>query len=143
MNESVSVALGFVKANAEKYGIDTKKVSFKEIDIHVHVPSGGIPKDGPSAGIAITTAIISSLSQRPVRTTLSMTGEIMLRGNVGIIGGVKEKVISAYRAGVREIILPIDDERYLEDVPKYILDDIKIHLVKHYDEVYNIVFGTK
>ncbi|RCT49200.1 endopeptidase La, partial [Ureaplasma parvum] len=143
MNESVSVALGFVKANADKYGIDTKKVSFKEIDIHVHVPSGGIPKDGPSAGIAITTAIISSLSQRPVRTTLSMTGEIMLRGNVGIIGGVKEKVISAYRAGVREIILPIDDERYLEDVPKYILDDIKIHLVKHYDEVYNIVFGEK
>lgn len=67
----------------------------------------------------------------------------MLRGNVGIIGGVKEKVISAYRAGVREIILPIDDERYLEDVPKYILDDIKIHLVKHYDEVYNIVFGEK
>lgn len=143
MNESVNVALGFVKANAVKYGINLDEIDFKKIDIHVHVPQGGIPKDGPSAGIAITTAIISALTNRPVRTILSMTGEIMLRGNVGIIGGVKEKVISAYRAGVREVILPVEDERYLEDVPKYILDDIKIHLVKHYDEVYDIIFNNK
>ncbi|WP_031488970.1 endopeptidase La [Ureaplasma canigenitalium] len=140
MNESVNVALGFVKANAAKYGIDTTKINFKEIDIHVHVPQGGIPKDGPSAGIAITTAIISALTNRPVSTNISMTGEIMLRGLVGIIGGVKEKVISAYRAGVREIFMPIDDERFLEEIPGYILNDLKIHLVKHYDEVYNSIF---
>lgn len=141
MNESVNVALGYVKANAVKYGIDLDKINFKEIDIHVHVPQGGVPKDGPSAGITITTAIISALSNRPVRSTISMTGEIMLRGNVGIIGGVKEKILSAYRGGVREIIIPYEDERFLEDVPQYILDDIKIHLVKHYDEVYDIVFA--
>ncbi|MCV3743313.1 endopeptidase La [Ureaplasma sp. ES3154-GEN] len=142
MNESVRVALGFVKANAQKYGLP-EDLKFNEIDIHVHVPSGGIPKDGPSAGIALTTAIISALSKRPVRSILSMTGEIMLRGNVGIIGGVKEKVISAHRAGVREIILPVDDERYLEDVPQEVRDDLQIHLVKHYDEVYQIVFSDQ
>lgn len=141
MNESVNVALGFVRANADKYGIDKEIINFKDIDIHVHVPQGGIPKDGPSAGIAITTAIISALTNRPVETKISMTGEIMLRGLVGIIGGVKEKVISAYRGGVREIFLPYEDERYLVDVPQYILDDIKIHLVRHYDEVYDAIFN--
>lgn len=138
MNESVSVALGYVKANAENFGIDPKK--FNEIDIHVHVPSGGIPKDGPSAGVAITSAIISKLKDVPVKTNISMTGEITLRGKVGIIGGVKEKVISAHRAGVREIFLPIDDERFLEEIPKDILKDIKIHLVTQYKEIYDQLF---
>lgn len=138
MSESVAVALGFVKANAEKFGI--KDFDFNENDIHIHVPAGGIPKDGPSAGVAITTAIISRLSNRPVKTTISMTGEITLRGKVGIIGGVKEKVISAHRAGVREIFLPYDDERFLEEIPKYILDDIKLHLVKNYQEIYDAIF---
>ena len=138
MNESVAVALGYVKANAEEFGI--KNFDFNEHDIHIHVPAGGVPKDGPSAGVAITTAIISKLSNRSVKTNISMTGEITLRGKVGIIGGVKEKVISAHRAGVREIFLPIDDERYLEDIPKYILDDIKIHLVKQYSEIYSSIF---
>ncbi len=138
MNESVSVALGYVKANAENFNIDPKV--FSEIDIHVHVPAGGIPKDGPSAGVAITSAIISAIRKVPVKTNISMTGEITLRGKVGIIGGVKEKVISAHRAGVREIFLPEDDERFLEDVPKDILKDIKIHLVKQYNEIYNHLF---
>ena len=138
MNESVSVALGYVKANAENFNINPKV--FSEIDIHVHVPAGGIPKDGPSAGVAITSAIISAIRKVPVKTNISMTGEITLRGKVGIIGGVKEKVISAHRAGVREIFLPEDDERFLEDVPKDILKDIKIHLVKQYNEIYNHLF---
>lgn len=141
MNESVNVALGYVKANAEHFGINPN--IFGEIDIHVHVPNGGVPKDGPSAGVTLTTAIISALTHIPVSTNLSMTGEIMLRGKVGIIGGVKEKTISAYRAGVREIFIPIDDERFLEDVPKYILKDIKVHLVKHYDEIYKELFQGK
>lgn len=141
MNESVNVALGYVKANAERFGINPN--IFADIDIHVHVPNGGIPKDGPSAGVTLTTALISSLTHIPVSTNISMTGEIMLRGKVGIIGGVKEKTISAYRAGVREIFIPIDDERFLEDVPKYILKDIKVHLVKKYDEIYDELFKNK
>ncbi|MGL4948031.1 MAG: endopeptidase La [Mycoplasma sp.] len=138
MNESVAVALGYVKSNVEEFGI--KDFDFSNNDIHIHVPAGGIPKDGPSAGVAITTALISKLSNFPVRTNISMTGEITLRGKVGIIGGVKEKVISAHRAGVREIFLPKEDERFLEDIPSYILDDIKIHLVGHYSEIYKEIF---
>ncbi len=141
MNESVNVALGYVKANAERFGINSN--IFSDIDLHIHVPNGGVPKDGPSAGVTLTTAIISALTHIPVSTNISMTGEIMLRGKVGIIGGVKEKVISAYRAGVREIFLPKDDERFLEDIPKYILKDIKIHLIKNYDEIYDLLFKNK
>lgn len=138
MNESANVALGYVKAHAKEFGIDSKV--FAENDIHIHVPAGGVPKDGPSAGVALTTAIISMLTKKPVKTNISMTGEITLRGKVGIIGGVKEKVISAHRAGVREIFLPYNDERFLEDVPKDTLKDIKVHLVRQYDDIYNVLF---
>ncbi|MBQ5543598.1 MAG: endopeptidase La, partial [Mycoplasmataceae bacterium] len=137
-NESAKVALGFVKANAEKYHIDPE--IFSKIDIHIHVPSGGIPKDGPSAGVTLTTALLSSLKQCPVPTTISMTGEITLRGQVGIIGGVKEKTISAYRGGVREIFIPREDEKFLDDVPSEIKDEITFHLVDIYDDIYNILF---
>lgn len=138
MSESVNVAFGYVKANVEKFGI--KDIDFSKLDLHLHVPSGGIPKDGPSAGIAITTAIISALKNEPIDTTISMTGEIMLRGNVGIIGGVKEKVISAHRGGVRTIFMPKDDERFISDIPEEVLKDVKIHLVEKYNEVYNKIF---
>ncbi|MBQ5492265.1 MAG: endopeptidase La [Mycoplasmataceae bacterium] len=138
MNESAKVALGFVKANAEKYHIDPE--IFSKIDIHIHVPSGGIPKDGPSAGVTLTTALLSSLKQCAVPTTISMTGEITLRGQVGIIGGVKEKTISAYRGGVREIFIPREDEKFLDDVPSEIKDEITFHLVDIYDDIYNILF---
>ena len=140
MSESASVALGFVKANANKFGIDSD--IFKNIDIHIHVPSGGIPKDGPSAGVTLTSSIISALTNTPVSTKISMTGEITLRGKVGIIGGVKEKVISAYRAGVNEIFLPTEDERFLEDIPNEILSKIKIHLVNTYDDIFNEIFKS-
>lgn len=138
MNESASVALGFVKANAERFGIDPE--IFKSIDIHIHVPAGGVPKDGPSAGVTLTSSIISALNHIPVSTKISMTGEITLRGKVGIIGGVKEKVISAFRAGVNEIFIPRDDERFLEDIPQEILQQITIHLVDTYDDIFNIIF---
>lgn len=138
MKESVSVAFGYVKANAAHFGINED--IFKDIDLHVHVPAGGIPKDGPSAGVTLTTAIISCLTNIPVKTTISMTGEITLRGKVGIIGGVKEKTISAYRAGVREIFIPKDDERFLEDVPQDILKDLNIHLIEKYQEIYDLIF---
>ena len=138
MNESAKVALGFVKANAEKYHIDPEV--FSKIDLHIHVPSGGIPKDGPSAGITLTTALLSCLKQCSVPTNISMTGEITLRGQVGIIGGVKEKTISAFRGGVREIFMPKEDEKYLDDVPDEIKDQITFHFVDVYDDVYNIIF---
>ena len=142
MKESVSVALGYVKSNAKHFGINEDV--FKDIDLHIHVPAGGIPKDGPSAGVTLTTAIISVLTNIPVKTTISMTGEIMLRGKVGIIGGVKEKTISAYRAGVREIFMPKDDERFLDDVPTEIKKDLNIHLVEKYQEIYDVIFkGVK
>jgi ATP-dependent Lon protease len=104
------------------------------------VPSGGIPKDGPSAGVTLATAIISALSHRSVPNTIAMTGEITLRGRVGIIGGVKEKVISAFRGGVTEIFLPIKDERFLEEVPKEVSSKITFHFVEHYEEIYKAIF---
>jgi ATP-dependent Lon protease len=138
MKESAQVALGYVKANAEKFGI--KNIDFNKTDIHIHVPSGGIPKDGPSAGVTLTTALISALSNRAVANTIAMTGEITLRGRVGIIGGVKEKVISAFRGGINEIFMPAKDERYLDDVPKEVSDKIKFHFVQHYNEIYQAIF---
>lgn len=138
MSESASVAFGYVKANAKRFGIDPN--IFKNIDIHIHVPSGGIPKDGPSAGVTLTSSLISALTSTPVSTKISMTGEITLRGKVGIIGGVKEKVISAFRAGVREIFIPKEDERFLDDIPKEILSQIKMHLVEVYDDIFNVIF---
>ncbi|MEF9984894.1 MAG: endopeptidase La [Malacoplasma sp.] len=138
MKESANVALGYVKSHAEKYGIDTD--IFSKIDLHIHVPSGGIPKDGPSAGIALTTAILSSLKNVKIPSNVAMTGEITLRGRVLIIGGVKEKTISAFRGGVNKIFMPKEDERYLDDIPKEILSKINITLVDNYDDVYNGLF---
>lgn len=138
MKESASVALGYVKSNAEKYNIDPD--IFSKIDLHIHVPSGGIPKDGPSAGIALTTAILSSLKNVKIPSNVAMTGEITLRGKVLIIGGVKEKTISAYRGGANKIFMPREDERYLDDVPNEILSKINITLVDSYDDVYNRLF---
>jgi ATP-dependent Lon protease len=138
MKESASVALGYVRSNAEKFKIEHN--TFKEFDFHIHVPQGGVPKDGPSAGVTLTTAIISAITKIKVSSKISMTGEITLRGRVMIIGGVKEKVISAHRGGVRTIFIPKADERYLEEVPKEILDEIQINLVETYDEIYEKIF---
>ncbi len=139
MSESVKVALGYVKANAAHFHINPDV--FGQIDIHVHAPAGGIPKDGPSAGVTLTTALISALTNIPVKTTISMTGEITLRGKVGIIGGVKEKVISAQRVGVNEIFIPIDDERFLDDIPHEIRDKVEFHLIEHYQQMYVLLFA--
>jgi ATP-dependent Lon protease len=141
MKESVQVALGYVRTNAEKFGLS--KIDFNEIDMHIHVPNGGVPKDGPSAGVTLTTAVISCLNNKAVSNSLSMTGEITLRGKVGIIGGVREKTISAYRGGVRTIFIPLDDERYLEDVPKEILSDITIYGISTYDQIFDIIFNEQ
>lgn len=133
MKESCEIALSYVRANAEKYGID--KNFYKKNDIHIHVPEGAVQKDGPSAGVAIVTSIISLLSDTPARPDISMTGEITLKGNVLPIGGVKEKVLGANRAGIKEIILPKENEKDLDDVPEAVREVTKFHFVTNVDQV--------
>ena len=136
MRESVDAAHSYVRSRADTLGIDAK--DFKESDIHIHFPAGAIPKDGPSAGIAITLAVASVFSRRPVRRDLAMTGEVTLRGKVLEIGGVKEKVLAAYRAGLRELILPKSNEKDLRDVPKEVREHITFTFVTSMDEVLRV-----
>ncbi|MHB8781199.1 MAG: S16 family serine protease, partial [Candidatus Geothermincolia bacterium] len=133
MQESVKAALTFCRGKAEEYGIDAK--FFSEHDLHVHVPAGAIPKDGPSAGVTMTTALLSAITGRKVRKDVGMTGEITLRGKVLPIGGLKEKVLAAHRAGIRTIIMPFDNEKDLEEIPEFIRKDMTFHPVKRIHEV--------
>ncbi len=133
MKESASIALDYLKANKEKYGLDDK--AFDKQDIHIHVPEGAIKKDGPSAGVTLTTAIYSAFTNKPVRDDVAMTGEITLRGNVLPIGGLKEKSISAHRSGIRKIIIPKENEKDIEDIPESVRNDLEIVLADHIDTV--------
>lgn len=138
MKESARAALSYVRANADEIKIEH---DFNDkIDIHIHVPAGAIPKDGPSAGITLLTAILSMLWSRPVKPSVAMTGEITLRGAVLPIGGVREKVTAAHRAGFRTVILPYLNRKDLEKIPRRILDDMKFHFVKDVSEVIAIAF---
>jgi ATP-dependent Lon protease len=136
MQESAHAALSFVRSRAEDYGIP--KDFNRRLDIHIHVPEGAIPKDGPSAGITMATALVSALSKLAVRRDVAMTGEITLRGKVLPIGGVKEKLLAAHRIGVTTIILPRENEKDLADVPKGVLEEMEVVLVEHIDEVLKI-----
>ena len=138
MIESCKIALSYIKANAKKFGIDEKVLM--ENDIHIHVPEGAVPKDGPSAGITITTALISLLKEKDVDNTIAMTGEITLRGRVLPIGGLKEKVIGAHRAGIKKIFIPEENEPNLDEIPKEIKKDLKFITIKKYKELYNKIF---
>jgi ATP-dependent Lon protease len=133
MRESVNAAYSYVRSRGEELGITEE--DFRGSDIHVHFPVGAIPKDGPSAGIAVTLAIASTLSNRPVRHDIAMSGEVTLRGRVLEIGGVKEKVLAAHRAGIRDVILPPGNERDLRDVPQDVRGGIHFHFVERMDEV--------
>jgi ATP-dependent Lon protease len=139
MQESAQAALSYVRAKAAEYGLPEDFHS--KIDIHVHVPEGAIPKDGPSAGITMGTALVSALTKIAARRDVAMTGEITLRGKVLPIGGVKEKVLAAHRAGVKNIILPRDNEKDLADIPKNVLDTLDLHLVSTMDEVLKIALA--
>ena len=138
MQESVQAALSYIRARAEQFGL--AKNFYKKIDIHVHVPEGAIPKDGPSAGIAMATSIASALMKKKVRADLAMTGEITLRGRVLPIGGLKEKLLAAHRGNIKTVIIPKDNERDLAEVPQNVQNALKIIFVEHIDEVLKIAF---
>src|SRR2546421_595483 len=133
MKESARAALTYAKSHADPLGIPEK--AFANTDIHIHVPAGAIPKDGPSAGVTMATALVSALSRRPARHDLAMTGEVTLRGRVLPIGGVKEKVLGAVRAGIRTIVLPIENAADLDDLPEDVRSSLDVHLVEDLDEV--------
>ena len=141
MKESVQAAYSYVRANAHKLGLDP--TFYKKMDIHVHVPAGAIPKDGPSAGVAMITALVSLLTDKPVKDRVGMTGEISLRGNVLPIGGLKEKSTAAHRAGLTHILAPAQNEKDLVDIPKKVLKDLKISFVKDVSEVLKLALGLE
>jgi ATP-dependent Lon protease len=136
MQESAHAAMSYIRSRAQRLGLP--RDFYRHLDIHVHVPEGAIPKDGPSAGITIATAICSALANIPVRHDVAMTGEITLRGRVLPIGGLKEKLLAAHRHGIHEAILPRDNEKDLPDVPEIIRKDMKLHFVESMDEVLKV-----
>jgi ATP-dependent Lon protease len=133
MKESVNAAYSYVRSRAQELNIPES--DFSEIDVHVHFPVGAVPKDGPSAGAAVTLAVASTLSSLPVRHDIAMTGEVTLRGKVLEVGGIKEKVLAAYRAGLREVIMPAGNERDLRDVPDDVRSNMEFHFVERMDQV--------
>ena len=136
MQESAQAAMSYIRSRSHSFSLP--KDFYRHLDIHMHVPEGAIPKDGPSAGITICTSIVSALTRIPVRCDIAMTGEITLRGKVLPIGGVKEKLLAAHRLGLRTIILPKDNEKDLADIPPEIQSQMSIHFVESMDEVLQI-----
>jgi ATP-dependent Lon protease len=133
MKESAQAAVSFVRSRAEHLGIDPK--FYRKLDLHIHIPEGAIPKDGPSAGIAMCTAVVSALTKRAAHRDVAMTGELTLRGRVLPIGGLKEKILAAHRGGIKKIIIPKQNEKDLKDIPKSISKKLEIITVEHMDEV--------
>ena len=133
MQESAQAALSYVRSRAQSLMIDDK--FYKKYDIHIHIPEGAIPKDGPSAGISMCTSLVSALAKLPVHRKIAMTGEITLRGRILPIGGLKEKIIAAHRGGIKKVLIPKENEKDLKDVPKSISNQLEIVTVEHMDEV--------
>ena len=133
MKESAAIALQYVKSHSRELGIDDEL--FEKYQLHVHVPEGAIPKDGPSAGITMATSIVSAFTQRKVRSCLAMTGEITLRGKVLPVGGIKEKILAAKRAGITDIILSVENRKDVEDIDAMYISGLTFHYVKTVMEV--------
>jgi len=136
MRESARAALTYAATHASSLTIASEYTG--SIEAHIHVPAGAVPKDGPSAGVAMATALVSAMSGRPVRREVAMTGEITLRGHVLPIGGVKEKVLGAYRAGIQHVLLPADNEADLDDLPEEVRNSLRFSLVRSLDEVFDL-----
>ena len=141
MKESANAAISYIRSKSEEFGID--KEFYNKKDIHVHVPEGATPKDGPSAGITIATAIISALTSAPVRRDVAMTGEITLRGRVLPIGGLKEKTLAAYKSGIKTIIIPAENKKDLDEIPKVVRENVSIVFASTMDNVLNIAIRPK
>jgi ATP-dependent Lon protease len=141
MRESVQAALTYLQSSAESYGVDPKSVQGR--GVHVHVPAGAIPKDGPSAGVTMLTALASVMTGRPVRHDLAMTGEITLRGKVLPVGGIKEKVMAAHRAGIRTVLLPRQNVRDLDGVPEELRNELKVIPIDTAEQVLSEALGLK
>ena len=133
MQESAKAAMSYIRSRAESLGLE--KDFYEKADIHIHVPEGAIPKDGPSAGIAMATALVSALAKMPVRSDVTMTGEITLRGRVLPVGGIKEKMLAAHRAGIKYMLMPAENRRNLSDIPKNVKRKVEVKMVEHMDEV--------
>jgi len=136
MQESAQAAMSYIRSRAHQFGLP--RDFYRNLDVHVHIPEGAIPKDGPSAGITLATTICSALTRIPVRGDVAMTGEITLRGNVLPIGGLKEKLLAAHRHGITEAIIPLDNKKDLPDIPENVRNVMKLHFVESMDEVLKI-----
>jgi ATP-dependent Lon protease len=141
MKESASTALSYIKAHAESIGIEVE--TFEKTDIHIHIPEGAIPKDGPSAGITMLSAITSAFTNRPLKSFLAMTGEITLRGKVLPVGGIKEKILAAKRAGIKEVILCKENQKHVEEIEQEYIKGLKFNYVNKMDEVLALAIGLK
>jgi ATP-dependent Lon protease len=141
MKESAQTALSLVRSRGAEFGGDAEVVRdlMKRYDVHIHFPAGAVPKDGPSAGVAITTALVSLFAHRPARVDIAMTGEITLRGQVLPVGGIREKVLAAHRAGIRDVILPDRNRKDEPEIPEAARKDMRLHYVKHIREVFELV----
>ncbi|MBX9724513.1 MAG: hypothetical protein K2X81_24105, partial [Candidatus Obscuribacterales bacterium] len=140
MKESAHAAFSYIKSHAASLGVDP---SFQEkMDVHIHIPEGAIPKDGPSAGTALCIALISAISKRPVSAGIAMTGEITLRGRVLPIGGLKEKLLAALRAGIKTVIFPAGNSKDLDEIPKYVKDKLNLIPAAHMDEIFGIALAS-
>jgi ATP-dependent Lon protease len=133
MQESAHAAMSYVRSRADRFGLE--KNFYQKLDTHIHIPEGAIPKDGPSAGITMATSIASALLKIPVRSNLAMTGEITLRGRILPVGGLKEKILAAHRAGIKRVLIPKDNEKDIKEIPPKILKSVELILVDHMDEV--------
>ena len=140
MKESATIALDYVRANADRYRIDSS--IFKEDDVHIHVPEGAVPKDGPSAGVAITCAIISGLSKTYTDNNVAMTGEVTLRGQALPIGGLREKSLAALRSGIKTIVVPIDNKKDVSELPQEVKDSLNIVFMKSVDDALKVALPT-
>jgi ATP-dependent Lon protease len=141
MQESIQAAMTVVRARADSLGVPSD--FHNTFDVHIHVPEGATPKDGPSAGVAMCTALVSALTKIPVRSSVAMTGEITLRGEVLPIGGLKEKLLAAHRGGIETVIIPLENERDLTEIPKNIKQHLNIHPVRWIDEVLDIALTER